>query len=283
MKTNKDKVVMQSAIGEISSPTRKKIARVGRNGIPFVYPGTGGINYNVKLGDNAFGLAGDHVEPGVSMKNPEEPKNHALITLACAGNEAKVISGDAKGKKGYVVGSHGGIEHIIVHFEDSILEDLAIGDKIQIKGYGEGLLLFDEYEDVYISKLDPRLFEKLVKDENGKLTIPVTTIIPGYLMGSGVGDTYARSGDYDITTGDEQAVKENNIDKIKLGDFVFIKDHYNLYGREHRSGSGTVGVVVHSDCLNSGHGPGVTTLITTLNADKFNIVIDPNANIKNYM
>ena len=43
-----------------------QVYRIDRDGVPFVLPGTGGIAYNVKVGDPAFGWAGDHIEPGVS-------------------------------------------------------------------------------------------------------------------------------------------------------------------------------------------------------------------------
>ena len=39
-------------------------------------------------------------------------------------------------------------------------------------------------------------------------------------------------------------------------------DHDNRYGRAYRKGAVTIGIIVHSDCLIAGHGPGVTTLMT---------------------
>ncbi len=282
MNTNKDKVVMQSVIGEVSSARSRGTFSVDRYGNPIALPGVGGITYNVKIGDSVFGLAGDHIEPGVSAKNTDAALNKAFVFYSCVGNEAKVVSGDAKGKKGTVIGGHGGIDHVIIHFDDETNEQLVIGDKIQIKGYGEGFALNEELSDVYISKLDPRLFEKLVTNKDGKIEVPVTTIVPGDIMGSGIGDTFAHAGDYDITTGDKDIIEKYGIDKLKFGDFVCIENHFNKFGREYRAGSKTIGIVIHSDCLLSGHGPGVTTLITTL-SDKIKPIIDENANIKNYI
>ena len=37
-----------------------------------ILPATGGISYNVRSGDSAFGWSGDHVEPGVSIRNREQ-------------------------------------------------------------------------------------------------------------------------------------------------------------------------------------------------------------------
>jgi len=35
-----------------------------------------------------------------------------------------------------------------------------------------------------------------------------------------------------------------------------------MYGRGYLSGAITIGVIIHSDCVLTGHGPGVTTLMT---------------------
>ena len=50
--------------------------------------------------------------------------------------------------------------------------------------------------------------------------------------------------------------------EVKEGDFVALLDHDNRYGRAYRKGAISIGIIVHSDCLLAGHGPGVTTLMT---------------------
>ncbi|GAI63850.1 unnamed protein product, partial [marine sediment metagenome] len=54
-----------------------------------VVPGVGGITYNIKVGDCAFGWEADHVEPGVSTvvneEKREEGPNCAYNILACMG------------------------------------------------------------------------------------------------------------------------------------------------------------------------------------------------------
>ena len=141
LKTNEDKLVMLSVAGQISAPACQP--RICFDGVVRVTPGTGGITYNVKVGDCAFGLAGDHVEPGVSTKNPDEKANSGYNTLSCVGNTAYVVSGDAKGAKGTVTGKHGGIEHVLIHFDRETLDKLQVGDKIQVRSYGQGLALTD--------------------------------------------------------------------------------------------------------------------------------------------
>ena len=57
LRTNKNRLVMQSVIGEIASPLTTMAAyRVGADGTPRVYPATGGIVYNYRIGGTLLGL-----------------------------------------------------------------------------------------------------------------------------------------------------------------------------------------------------------------------------------
>lgn len=262
IKTNKEKLVMQSVQGKIHHPTGSNY-RISYKGESLILPATGGITYNVKVGDSAFGLVGDHIEPGVSIRNEDKNENWTLNNLSCIGNIAKVVTGDAKGAIGYVTGKHGGIEHVLVHFDDDTINKLAIDDKILIKAYGQGLSV-EGYEDIKIMNIDPNLFERIgIIENNNKLVVPIVTEIPAYLMGSGIGTISSTSGDYDIMTSDINAVKKYGIDKLKFGDLVLIKDHDNSFGRGYLSGAVSIGVVIHSDSIKAGHGPGITTIMTS--------------------
>ncbi len=281
MKINKDKLVMQSVQGKIHHPLGGTY-RISHEGRPMILPATGGITYNVKVGDSAFGLAGDHVEPGVSIRNELKAENDALMAFACIGNRAKVVSGDAKGATGYVSGSHGGIEHTMICFEQDDLENMAIDDKILVYGHGQGLEI-EGYDDVRVMSIDPNLFEKLgIEEKDGKLIVDVVCEVPPYLMGSGIGSPSAYSGDYDIMTQDMDAIKELGIDKLKFGDFVLLRDCDNTYGTGYLKGAVSIGVVVHSDCIKLGHGPGITVVMSS----KKSIIegrINPDANIGKYL
>ena len=284
LKTNRDKLVIQSVQGKIHSPIMGPSPyRISHTGIPMILHGTGGITYNYQIGDNCMDLVGDHVEPGVSMRNEDLKENKALMVLSCVGNEAKVISGDAKGAKGYVTGMHGGIEHVLVYFPKEDLENMAIDDKILIKAHGQGLKI-EGHEDVLVMNIDPDLFEKMgvVENENGELEVPVVTEIPAHLMGSGIGSATSLSGDYDITTGDEEELKKYGIDKLCFGDIVLLRDCDNTYGRQFLNGAVTIGIIVHSNCILAGHGPGVTGLLSC-KTSKIKGIKDENANIANYL
>lgn len=260
--TNKDKLVQISVAGPVAHSMARSPYRIKTDGTPITLPGTGGITYNVKVGDLACGWVADHVEPGVSIRHKEEPENAGLNTLACVGNTATIVSGDAKGAKGYVTGKHGGIEHVLTWFDQDTLEKMAIGDKIQIRGWGTGLKI-TEAPEVTVMNLDPELLEKMdLKVVDGVLEVPVTTSVPAYLMGSGIGAASCHTGDYDIMTHDPEAYQQCGLDKLRLGDLVLLQDCDNQYGRGYLKGAVSVGVVVHSDCVITGHGPGVTTLFT---------------------
>ena len=285
VKTNEDKIVKISVIGEIASPVKRSPYRITHDGRVVALPGTGGITYNLRVGDLATGWKADHVEPGVSIENKENDArfktlaNNGLNILACVGNEATVVgTSDAKGEKGTVVGKHGGIEHVMVDFSEEVMEKLVIGDKMQIKAFGQGLELLD-YPDIRVMNIDPGFVNKInFGEKNGKLAIPVTHKVPAKIMGSGLGADQVYSGDYDIQLFDEGTNKEYGLDNLRFGDLVAIMDTDHSYGRVYLKDAVSVGIVVHSDCVISGHGPGVTTLFTSTKGI-IEPVIDSGANI----
>lgn len=283
LKTNKDKLVMISVQGEVAHPRASVPYRISVDGVPRVLPGTGGITYSHKIGDSCMDLVGDHVEPGVTTKLAAEMENGGYNTLACVGNVARVVSGDAKGSLGWVTGTHGGAEHVMIHFDAETLEKMAIGDKILVKSFGQGLEIKD-CPEVRLMNLDPNLLEKMgvkVNDE-GVLEVPVATSVPAYLMGSGIGSATAYRGDYDIMTHDKEAYEKFNLGKLRFGDIVALMDCDTMYGRGYLSGAVTIGVIVHSDCIITGHGPGVATLMTC-KSPKIKPVNVEKANIADYL
>ena len=288
LRTNEDKLVKISVLGEVSHPikSRTRPYLVSFKGEIYALPGVGGITYNKRVGDNCVDLMGDHVEPGVSVKNTQKDPygkdgyNTALNVLSCIGNEAIIVSGDAKGEKGVVVGKHGGIEHVIVDFKPEIMERLLPGDKILIKAFGQGLKLLD-YPDIKVMNIDPNILKKFpIKEENGKLKVGVAKMIPAKIMGSGLGADHVYSGDYDIQLFDEDTIKEYGLKDLRFGDVVAIIDADHTFGRIYKKGAVSIGVVVHSWCYIAGHGPGVTTILTTSKQGVIEPYIDTKANLK---
>ena len=269
LRTNIDKLIKMSVMGEIASPTIRSVYNVSATGKPMVLPGVGGITYNLRIGDLACGWEADHVEPGVSTENKENDSrsgpaaNTAFNVLSCIGNKAKVVSGDAKGAEGAVTGKHGGIEHVLIDYPMEILEKLVPGDRILVKSFGLGLKLLD-FPEIKVLNMDPALLEAWNPQPNGdKLEVAVTHIVPAAIMGSGLGANQVNSGDYDIQLFDEKIVEQYGLESLRLGDLVAIIDADHSFGRIYRQGAISLGVVIHTNCVTAGHGPGVTTLMTS--------------------
>jgi hypothetical protein len=259
-----------------------------------VLPGTGSITYNFRTGDSAIKIAADHVEPAVTLYNPgtggggrSSAESRGLNTLACIGNKVTVITGAGKGAVGYVIGKHGGSEHVMVDFPDvSVFDKLIIGDKMQVRTHGVGLQLTN-VEGVQAMNLSPHLIAALTEagmgvTNEGKLRIPVALKVPAKIMGSGLGSSHVYRGDYDIQLFDEKTVAEYGLDKLRFGDVVAIMDADNTYGRIYKSGAISVGVIAHSTSTVAGHGPGVTTLFSSTTG-KIDLVVDPKANLANLL
>lgn len=282
IRTNKDKLPIVSVCGQTQHPTAKYPGYyVGYDGQGRILAGTGGITYNYFIGDICTGIAGDHIEPGCSTYNPDPKCNAAYNLLSCVGNEAVVISGEAKGEKGYVVGTHGGVEHVMIAFSADTLAKLTLSDQFMIRSCGQGLRLLD-HDDVHVFNLDPDLLEKMdIREEGKTVIIKVAKIIPACLMGSGLGASTLQSGDYDIMMHDQETVDRLGLMDLRFGDLVAIEDHYGLNGPDYRQGAMTIGVIVHSDSFSSGHGPGVCAIMTS--AGHLKAEIDASANLKKYL
>ena len=269
-RNNHDELVAVSEQGQIAHPVgRASPYRIGYDGVPRVLPGTGGIVVNRRIGDLCVGLAGDHIEPGVALHNnsrevigPRDGPNNALITYACVGNVARVISGPCRGAVGLVTGKHGGVNHVMVDFPTEVLLRLQIGDKVQILSHGLGLRLV-HHPGIEVLNCAPRLLARWgLQPRDGRLHVPVTHLVPSRIMGSGLGKNTAWRGDYDIGLGDRATRERYRLGSLRFGDFVAITDADARRGPVYRSGRVTIGVIVHGDSTVSGHGPGVTALLT---------------------
>jgi hypothetical protein len=286
LRINKNALIQFAVQGQVMYP-KSYGWEVTRTGKAVMLPGVGGITYNVKVGDTVFGWEGDHIEPGVSLtcdpSKLERDPNRAFNIFSCVGNEAVVLTGDAKGARGVVTGHHGGVEHVIVDFADDVLGKLTHDDKIRIRACGQGMKLLD-FPEVKLYSLAPDLLAKMhlrVADV-GSIEVPVTAVVPGKLMGSGLGHNDVFKGDYDIQTSDPKALKRHGLETLRFGDFVAIEDHDSSFGWTYKEGAITIGIVIHSDSHLAGHGPGVQTLMTCTQKQLIPKV-GPNANIGSYL
>ncbi|MGB8951495.1 MAG: DUF4438 domain-containing protein [Candidatus Aminicenantales bacterium] len=278
LKTNQENLIITAVQGVVQPPGSRGYS-TNFEGKPALDIGMASINYTVTLGDSTYGWAfGDHVEPDVTIQGRDRPNpgECALAILACIGNEAEVVSGEAKGAKGFYIGRHAGSDDLVWLPKDAV-EKLALNDRIQVKAKGVGLTI-EGFEDVRVNKLSPELLGKMgIAIEDGQLVVPVVMEIPGHIMGSGLGGSFIESVDYDIQTTCPEIVEEYALKKLRLGDLVAIKDHYDFYGRGRYEGAVTIGVVIHGFSDSSGHGPGLNPILSAL-PGRIKIQLDPHAN-----
>lgn len=276
IRTNQDALVMMAVTGFVSPPTLERSTyKPDTEGIGQVLIGMSGVVYNARVGDQAYGWAGDHVEPGASIAHPDSDVDHAMHYLTCVGNEAVVMSGLAAGAKGIVTGEHA---RLLVDFPPDVLEQLCVGDKILLKTHGRGLKLLD-FPGVLVKKAGPNLIERwgLRQGPDGRLQVPVVATIPSHIMGSGA-ELTPEFVDQDLMTGDRAALAELGIDQLKLGDLVAVMDTDHRYGRGYKAGGVSIGLIMHGDSVMNGHGPGCQDMLAAANGE-IEPIIDPNANI----
>jgi hypothetical protein len=272
---NGDRLVKQAAQGFIV-PGRfsSDPVRIDPDGGTHAVPGTGSITYNFRSGDNAVNLAGDHVEPAVSLYNlgregsRSSSESAGLNTLSCIGNRVRVQTGEARGAMGYVIGKHGGAEHVMVDFPDStVFEKLTLDDKMHVYTHGLGMELTN-FDGVKLFNMSPTLMDALMDagmgiTPDGRLRVPVARLVPARVMGSGLGASQVYRGDYDIQMFDEAAVEEYGLQELRFGDIVAIVNAHHDHGRVFHEGSVAIGVIAHSNSFIAGHGPGVTSLMSS--------------------
>lgn len=280
IKTNKEKLVKMAVSGEVNHPSARRGYRTDFDGNPQIGLGMSGVKYNVALGDKTYGMENeDHVEPGLSISNQNKGQAKALGVLGCIGNEVKVTSGDAKGAVGRITGKHGAF---MVHFDQEDKEKIIPSDKVLVKAWGTGLKIDGFEKTVRVNKIDPELLEKMgIEVKDGKLVVPVANEYPAEIMGSGYG-MWPVTIDYDIQTTDPGVFDELDLKNIRFGDVVCLRDQLNWFGRGYYEGALTIGIVIHGWSKSAGHGPGVTTILSSKDGT-IEIKKDPDANIAKYL
>ncbi|HRL10769.1 MAG TPA: DUF4438 domain-containing protein, partial [Aggregatilineales bacterium] len=268
VKTNADKLVNISVMGEISAPAMPPLPAspyaLSSEGQPFLLPAWGSIVYNVSVGDTAYGWLADCIHPGVSVNIKDGMGNNGLNILSCVGNVAMVMTGNAKGAKGTVTGKSGRFsEQVILHFDQATREQMSIGDKIVIRAKGVGMQLPD-HPSVKVKSCSPELLDalELTTTSDGKLAVPVVAVVPPHLLGAGAG-LASEGGSIHIQTADAGAVKEAGLDQLRLGDVVALGEYDSSWGHGYMRGAIGIGVIAQGDSPRAGYGPGITLLMTS--------------------
>ena len=175
--TNKDKLLTLAVQGQIAPAEPGRSYATTWEGKPKMAIGIGGINYNLKIGDKTFGwAAGDRATVGVATVGKGEDRfSSAWLHLTSIGNEVRILSGDAKGKKGVVIGKFE--RYVLVHFDDAIMKKLAIDSTIQAKACGVGLEI-EGFADVFIHGIDPNTLEKMYPVMEVMIPIMMSKFLP---------------------------------------------------------------------------------------------------------
>lgn len=280
LQTNKDQLVKMAVTGDVSQPGLRYPGYVpDTQGTATILPGMAGVVYNARVGDPAFGWSADHLEPGVSIANPDSDAEFALHYLTCIGNKATVTSGLAAGATGIVTGEHA---RMLVDFEPDVLDLLCVGDSIQIEAYGRGLQ-FTDFPEIELKKCSPELIDAMPIERisDKKIKVPVAVELPPRIMGSGA-ELNSEYVDQDLMSGDKALMAELGIDQMKLGDLIVIPNADHRYGRGYRTGAVTIALCIHGDSIMIGHGPGILALMACPEP-MIEWEITPEANIANYL
>jgi len=279
LKSNVESLIQMAVAGYVSQPSFKNPGYIPNNdGKSVIYPGMFGVVNNVKVGDKAFGWAGDHIEPGVSIDSEHINEHFALHYMVCTGNKAIVRSGEAKGSIGIVTGEHA---RNLVHFEQKTLDKICVGDQIDIITHGRGLKLLD-FPDIGLKKIDPNLLKSMnLKIVDKKLIVDVAMELPIRIMGSGA-ELNSEYVDQDLMSGDRSLMKKLKIDQMRLGDLIVINHADHRWGRSFKKDYISIAICIHGDSVMTGHGPGIMTIMTGKRKN-LGWKINKKANIKNIL
>lgn len=283
--SNADRLVTQVLTGQVWPPLGDRHAyRVDADGAPFLLPGMGGVTLGTHPGDPATGWAGDHVEPGLSVRHQDTGANWALQFLSCIGNEVRIDSGPATGATGVVTGQHA---YVLVDCAEQILAEVSVGDSVSVRTRGQGLVLTD-HPQVVVKNADPWLLAAMPggtvrpagPDGTGSLLrVGVAAHVPAEAVGAGAGmvsefantdlmGAYAGMGE-DLSLG---------LEGLRLGDIVALHDQDHRFGRGYRPGWVSIGVISTGSCALFGHGPGPSTVLSGPESC-FELVMDRSANL----
>jgi len=92
-------------------------------------------------------------------------------------------------------------------------------------------LKIEGFEDVRLNKMSPELLAGWPRDRRQRTGCSGRDGSPGAYHGVGLGGSSLEVVDYDIQTTCPETVEEYGLKKLRLGDLVAIRDHYDYWGR----------------------------------------------------
>jgi len=235
-------------------------------------PGHGGVVVGIGLGTPARDMAGDHVEPGISLGHPDPAAYHAIRYFSCVGNPVVMHDGPAAGAKGVVFGKHG---PVLAMFAPEDIARMAPGEWAVIEAQGVGLAC-DAVPDLTCHSCSPQLLSKLVHaTDQGRLKIEVAAILPSIAAAAGIGMPAAM---FNMDLNSARPPVAELAKDLRFGDIVAVLDQDHRHGRRHRRGWTMIGAISHGETVGGGHGFGLMTLLTAP-SDRFELTQTKTANL----
>lgn len=269
------KIITIKVLTKVSSPKRMREFSLSKWGLVKYLPGTGSVILGPSLGDRIKDWIGDHIEPGVSVVSEDDDKSavRAMMTYVCIGNVAEIVKSRNSSilrEVGRVFGKHGGINHILIWFDSSILEKILPDDEIVI--YASGVGLESGKEDLFFMNMSEDLLNwfKSLGFTDEPISVPVAVDLGEKVKFSSGLNNLPISTDYDI---------EEYPDDLRFGDIVALRGGWDKNFHYHKDWL-SVGVVVHGDSTSLGHGPGIVFLMSFKEGKLF---LTPNANMINFI
>jgi hypothetical protein len=141
------------------------------------------------------------------------------------------------------------------------LEQLLPGDQLLVRACGRGMRV-PTLPGIACHSLGPELWDAWAPGlRDGRLTVRVAAIVPPELIGSGSGRLSAATS-IEIQSTDQEMLRRHGLDALRLGDLVAVRDWDAAFFTGYREGALAIGVVAHGDSRLSGHGPGLTILLS---------------------
>jgi len=146
---------------------------------------------------------------------------------------------------------------VLVHVENGALEQVVPGDTFVVRAHGRGMRV-EGLPQVACHSLSPELWHAWSpRVDDGRLAVRVTRVLPPEVMGMGTGRVSAVT-----SVALQRGVPGGELDGLRLGDLVAVRDWDATYYTGYREGALTVGVVACGDSPILGNGPGMTLLVS---------------------
>ena len=248
-----------------------------------------GISYNVRLGDPVFGWSEDLIEPGIiaavhTGDHSSPCPGNGLPGICSIGNKVKIITGEAPGLEGVLVGKSFAVpDAVIIDFPERVYQKLTAGDHLWILARGRRSM-FAEYPSIQCYGIDPEVLNKFELQQAGRtrLMTPVCFFMtPDYFTPIDE-KHFVPQLLCSFHGADSREMQKLGIGNMRFGDLIAITDLDCTDGFNKQQGAVTIGMVTLSPVAVWDIAFGVSVLLTC-SEGRIVPVINPSANIGHHL